>query len=69
MMGAVMSMLSLRLLLRSYLPPIGLAAAKILALRKHNKEVSRSLRCFYLAFSVAFTPALVMVIVCCSIAS
>ena len=48
-----MSILCLKGLLFSYLPPIGLAAARMLAL----------------ALRVAFTPALVIEIVCCSIAS
>jgi hypothetical protein len=53
MMGAVIWTFCFNDLVRSYLPLMGLAAARI--------EV--------LAFSVAFTPALVMEIVCCSMAS
>ena len=53
MMGAVICTFCFSDFVRSYLPLIGLAAAKI--------DV--------LAFKVALTPAFVMEIVCCSIAS
>ena len=53
MIGAVIAMLPLNVLEGSYLPPMGLEAAKM--------EVR--------AFNVAWMPALVMEMVCCSIAS
>jgi len=52
-MGADNVTLAFNVLVRSYRPCIGLAAAKIEAL----------------AFKVAWIPALVMLIVCCSMAS